>query len=191
MIVNQNRIIKNTKQFLNNLKSELEFINIIEFQNISFNSSEFRTADILNSQIKRIENNKLPLIYSIELKQKEKLATLLNNFEKFSLLNKQRTKNIDRVNVSKYNKTKSNYLYVGSSTTDFRSRIKNHFGTRGNRVYSLHLCKWDRDLDYDIILKTYQVTNSKKTQTDRILVEFLEQQLWDDLKPNFGKRSGQ
>lgn len=85
----------------------------------------------------------------------------------------------------------SECLYVGSSTTNFHTRIKNHFGVMGIRVYSLHLSKWDKNMDYQIELETYQVkTKTKEEILERFVVEILEQQIWDELKPVFGKKSG-
>ena len=92
--------------------------------------------------------------------------------------------------MSKDNKTGSQVLYVGSSTTDFKSRIKNHLGVRGNRVYSLHLSKWDKNLNYNINIKSYEIVFQNAEKIDTYIVELIEQQIWDELKPNFGKRSG-
>ncbi|SFJ49802.1 hypothetical protein [Olleya namhaensis] len=184
-------ILSDTEDYLNKLKSDLKEVSISLSQTIVFNSSEFRSSEILNSKIKKINLNKFPLIYTIELKQQNILPNLLNNFEEFHEQNKLKTKNKDRVNVSKYNKTNSSFLYVGSSITDFYSRIKNHFGTRGTRVYSMHLSKWDNNISYDLIINTYEIKSSNKMATEQKLIELIEQQVWELLQPNFGKKSGQ
>ena len=191
MSFNPSEIIRKTDEFLDSLKLNLKEIKFKNHQSISFNSSEFRTKEILNESIYKVKKSNLPLIYTIELLDIGKLPRLLNLFEDFSKKNKLKVKNKDRVNVSKYNKTHSSFLYVGSSTTDFYARLKNHFGTRGNRVYSLHLCKWDNDINYDLKLRTYTIENTKSLNTMHSIVELVEQQVWDELKPNFGKQSGQ
>tara|TARA_R110002111_G_scaffold195899_1_gene261685 strand:- start:142 stop:717 length:576 start_codon:yes stop_codon:yes gene_type:complete len=191
MSINRSEIIKKTDEFLDSLKLNLKEIQLKDHQNIIFNSAEFRTKEILNESIYKVKKSSLPLIYTIELLEISKLPKLLGMFENFSEKNKLKVKNKDRVNVSKYNKTLSSFLYVGSSTTDFYSRLKNHFGTRGNRVYSMHLCKWDNDTNYDLKISTYIIENLKNLNTTHSIVELVEQQVWDELKPNFGKRSGQ
>lgn len=60
----------------------------------------------------------------------------------------------------------------------------------GNRVYSLHLCKWDEGIDYNIIFYTYEVISKFEKVSKRILTEVIEQQIWDEFKPVFGKKSG-
>jgi len=40
-------------------------------------------------------------------------------------------------------------------------------------------------------LRTYTLENLKSLNTMHSIVELVEQQVWDELKPNFGKRSGQ
>ena len=191
MTINPLEILRDTDNYLSNLQSDLKSTKIKPFQTMAFNSIDFRTAEILNDNIKKVLKSDSPLIYTIELKQKVILPILLNSFENFSRKNKKKIKNKDRVNISRYNTRNSKFLYVGSSTTDIHSRIKNHFGTRGVRVYGLHLCKWDQDLEYDVIVSTYEVSNAAKETTSRVLVELLEQQIWDKLCPIFGKRSGQ
>lgn len=191
MSINRSEIIKKTDEFLDSLKLYLKEIQLKDHQNIIFNSAEFRTKEILNESIYKVKKSSLSLIYTIELLEISKLPKLLGMFENFSEKNKLKVKNKDRVNVSKYNKSLSSFLYVGSSTTDFYARLKNHFGTRGNRVYSMHLCKWDNDISYDLKLRTYTLENIKSPNTMHSIVELVEQQVWDELKPNFGKRSGQ
>ncbi len=184
------KILINTDRNLDQLKSNLSSVSVVPFQEIEFNSSEFRDRNTLNRNCKRIQKNSNPLIYTIEFKERKMLPPLIEKFKTFHKENKTRVKNKDRVNISRFNNTNSNFLYVGSSTTKFLDRIKNHFGTRGNRVYSLHLCKWDENLTYNLTLRTYEIVSENDEKPKRILVELIEQQIWDVLKPIFGKRSG-
>src|SRR5690606_13921866 len=125
-------------------------ITVKPFCEISFHSSEFRDKTILKKHLHKIPKSDNPLIYVLHVQSSKSTETLIESFEGYHSENKLKTKNRDRVNLSKYNKTSSNVLYVGSSTTDFKTRIKNHLGTEGTRVYSLHLCKWDNCLDYNL-----------------------------------------
>ncbi|TDN80806.1 hypothetical protein DET49_13018 [Salegentibacter sp. 24] len=184
------KILKLTDENLNQLKLDLSSVSIVPFQEIQFDSSEYRNREIFNKNCKKIKQNSNPIIYTIKFLERKKLPVLIEKFKNFHTENKTRVKNKDRVNISRFNNTNSDFLYVGSSTTKFRDRIKNHFGTRGNRVYSLHLCKWDDNLTYQIKLCTYEIISENDKKPDRILVELIEQQIWDELQPIFGKRSG-
>ncbi|GLU45402.1 hypothetical protein [Allomuricauda sp. NBRC 101325] len=191
MEFDKNEILQNTAKYINTLSKGLNTVDLIPFHTIEFASVEFRNIESLKPILKEKVKKYNPLIYTIELIDITVLPQILKNFEEFSAKNKERTKNVDRVNVSRYNKTHSKYLYVGICTSsDFYTRIENHLGTRKNRVYSMHLSKWDRDLDYNIKLMTYKISSFNKKKVDRILVELIEQQIWDKLQPVFGKRSG-
>jgi hypothetical protein len=54
----------------------------------------------------------------------------------------------------------------------------------------LHLCKWDSNLDYELKVSIFEVVSDSNEIVERFIVEILEQQFWDKLKPVFGKRSG-
>lgn len=183
-------IIKQSATFANNLAKQISRITIKPFQEVVFKSTEFRDKATLKGYLSKIDKSNHPLIYIIRLQSKGKMKLLIQRFESYHATNKTKTKNVDRVNLSRYNRTNSDVLYVGSSTTNFLTRIKNHFGTEGTRVYSLHLCKWDDCLEYNIAISTYEVISETNETVERFIVEILEQQFWDMLKPVFGKRSG-
>ncbi len=75
----------------------------------------------------------------------------------------------------------SRVLYVGSSTTDVKKRIKEHMGKGNNNTYALHLSHWFRG-NYKVTVKQYDVTNE--------VLQIIEDDLSDLLKPAFGKQGG-
>jgi len=75
----------------------------------------------------------------------------------------------------------SNIMYVGSSTTGIKNRIKQHIGSEAKQTYSLHLSKWF-DGDYKITIKEYDCS--------REIIQLIEDDLSDRLKPAFGKQGG-
>jgi len=190
MKIDTKDIVKQSELFALNVAQQIAGITVKPFFEISFHSSEFRDKASLKEHLHKIPKNKHPLIYVIEVQSSKKIKVLLGHFEKFHCENKRKTKSVDRVNLSKYNKTLSKTLYVGSSTTDFKARIKNHFGTESTRVYSLHLCRWDNLLDYDLKISAFEVISQSEQTVERFIVEILEQHFWDKLRPIFGKRSG-
>ena len=88
-------------------------------------------------------------------------------------------------NTSRFNKDhNSKTLYVGSSK-DINSRIKQHLGDGNKRTYSLDLIRWlpkGIDLKLDIFSMNLQ---------EQDVIEIVEQGIWDELQPMFGKRSAQ
>lgn len=75
----------------------------------------------------------------------------------------------------------SKVLYVGSSTTGVYKRIKQHIGDGPKGTYALHLSHWFEG-KYDITIKLYDKT--------REVIQIIEDDLSDKLKPAFGKRGG-
>jgi len=190
MKIDSEHIVKQSEEFALNIAKQISKIAVRPFCEISFHSSEYRDRKTLSNYLHKIPKSDNPLIYIIQIKSPKILSTLIDYFEDYQSANKLKVKNKDRVNLSRYNKTSSDILYVGSSTTDFKTRIKNHLGTEGNRVYSLHLCKWDNCLEYDLNIFAYEVISESNEIIERFIVEILEQQFWDKLSPIFGKRSG-
>jgi hypothetical protein len=190
MNIDPKNIVSESKHFALNIAKQISQISIQPFCKVTFHSSEYRNKETLKKKLDRIPKNKNPLIYILQIKSVEKLNTLLEHFENYHSVNKLKIAGKNRINLSRYNCTSSDVLYVGSSTTDFKTRIKNHLGTAGTQVFSLHLCKWDNSLDYDLEISVYEVISTNTETIDRLIVEILEQQFWDKLKPVFGKRSG-
>lgn len=191
-MIQSQEIIKMAQQQLLLTAEKLNTIEIIPFHEKTLCSNDFRNIISFNENVvfPKVKN---PLIYTIELTEVEKREMLLSTFFNFSRLNKTKIKNLDRINHSKDNTTNnnSNFLYVGSSMSDFIDRLKNHLGVRDSvRTYALHLSKWDNNLDYNIKIVVYQLKDKNEDTINNNVVELIEQQIWDNLKPLFGKRSG-
>jgi hypothetical protein len=190
MKIDTKEIVKQSEKFAINMANQISKITVKPFCEISFHSSDFRDKITLKKHLHKISKSDNPLIYVFQVQSSKNIKKLIEYFEDYHSENKLKIKNNDRVNLSRYNKIISDILYVGSSTTDFKTRIKNHLGTEGTRVYSLHLCKWDNCLEYDLKISAYEVISESEETVERFIVEILEQQFWDKLSPIFGKRSG-
>jgi hypothetical protein len=81
---------------------------------------------------------------------------------------------------SKLNST-SKTMYVGSSTTGLKKRIEQHYGDGHKSTYSLHLKHWFKG-KYKITVKEYNET--------RDVLQIIEDDISDKLKPAFGKQGG-
>lgn len=75
----------------------------------------------------------------------------------------------------------SKVMYVGSSTTGIKRRIKEHVGQGYKNTSSLHLSHWYTE-DYKITVREYDVSNE--------ILQILEDALYHKLKPAFGKLGG-
>lgn len=75
----------------------------------------------------------------------------------------------------------SSVLYVGSSTTNLKRRLKQHQGDGPKDTYALNLNCWFKGR-YRILIKEYQVSSS--------ILQILEDNLSSQLKPAFGKLGG-
>ena len=76
----------------------------------------------------------------------------------------------------------SKVLYVGSSTTGIRNRIQGHLGNGPKGTYALQLKHWFIG-QYKIVIRDYG-------EIDREIIQLIEDDLADSLKPSFGKRGG-
>ncbi|CAM4275901.1 hypothetical protein [Flavobacterium terrigena] len=189
MKINSSEIINNSKKSLVNLATQLDTVEILAFHEFILHSTDFRNMTIFKEVIK-LPKTTSPIIYTIEMLDIEIKNNLIKKFIDFSPINK--TKNFEKVRHSKHNDNvlDSKFLYVGSSITDFSSRLKNHLGLKGHTTYALHLSKWDENMTYNIKIKMYEIKHINDSEINRNLVEIIEQQIWDTLKPVFGKRSG-
>lgn len=70
-------------------------------------------------------------------------------------------------------------MYVGSTTTGLKKRIKEHIGNGHKSTYALHLSHWFEQGNYKITIKEY---NAPKE-----VIQIIEDALSDELNPAFGK----
>ncbi len=75
----------------------------------------------------------------------------------------------------------SKVMYVGSSTTGVGKRLKQHIGGGPKKTYALHLSHWF-DGRYIITVKQYDKS--------REVLQIVEDNISDNLKPAFGKQGG-
>jgi hypothetical protein len=96
-------------------------------------------------------------------------------FLEFSRYKDKKERKCARLNVP------SKVMYVGSSTTGVKKRIEQHKGDGHRDTYALHLKHWFQS-DYRITIKLYSETKE--------VLQIIEDDLSDRLKPAFGKQGG-
>jgi Uri superfamily endonuclease len=98
-----------------------------------------------------------------------------NTFRQFSEFKNKNERKCAKLN------NPSQIMYVGSSTTGVRKRIEQHLGDGHKSTYALHLKYWFSG-NYQITIKQYEVSNE--------VLQIIEDDLSDKLKPAFGKKGG-
>lgn len=78
--------------------------------------------------------------------------------------------------------TDTQTLYVGRSKT-LRSRLRQHLGANSQGVYAMHLLRWALGTDVEISI-SYMRFESK----DDLLIQAIEDGLWESLRPAFGRK---
>lgn len=78
----------------------------------------------------------------------------------------------------------SKYLYVGRSK-HLRSRLKQHLNAGSEGIFAMHMLRWCSDINVDIKIYYYKFDNLKN-----LLVQALEDGLWNELSPMLGRRGG-
>lgn len=73
-------------------------------------------------------------------------------------------------------------LYVGRSK-NLRARLKQHLGGGSRKVYALHLECWAASMEGNITISYLEFTNQ-----NNLLIQAIEDSIWDELKPAFGRR---
>ena len=96
-------------------------------------------------------------------------------FLKFSRYKEKKERKCAKLNAP------SQVMYVGSSTTGVRKRIEQHLGDGHVGTYALHMKHWFKG-KYKITIKQYDVTKE--------VLQIIEDDLSDQLKPAFGKQGG-
>ena len=175
---------------LNLYLRELKETNLEQTDELTINSDEYRTSEQVSNLLTRVSNPQTPVIYKLTIESDSERKGLIKTYEQFHSENRLKDRGKDRLNVSRFNNTNSNTLYLGSKMKNPHSRIKQHLGDGYFRTFSLHLNKWDVGLNYELTLQIFKITSKISQEYQRNLVELLEQELWDEYKPIFGKKSG-
>ena len=146
------------------------------------NSSNLDDRIKVEAFLKPLANIKGPCIYRILIPQTKYCSIIKERFDSFQLDNKPKEKGVKR-HVSRFMQKESEYLYVGSKRKNIEQRIKQHLGYGTARTYSMDLKYWFPP-KIDMLIEVYSV------KLDNELLVALEQKLWENSRPMFGKQSG-
>ena len=102
-------------------------------------------------------------------------SDIKNTFDRFTRFKKNTKTKCAKLNAP------SKTMYVGSSTTGVRKRIEQHYGDGHPGTYALHLKHWFEG-SCEITVKVYDES--------REVIQIIEDNISNDLKPAFGKQGG-
>jgi hypothetical protein len=173
------------KNLLNDVRKSIISKEVIKLDFININPKSI-TKEILNLNLSELlPITDLPVIYSISNLNNGASQEIYNSFEK-AKNEKFNGRAYSKLNL---NDTSSNCLYVGTSQgRTFRKRIREHLGFGSASTYSLHMDTW-LPLSANIVIEYFTVSLDSPNSYYSAL-ELLEQTLWMQEKPMFGKRSG-
>lgn len=172
---------------LSGLAQAVQCISLKDAISIDFCLSELIDLQFLrefNDEISKFMGLNVPAIYTFQLKDRSAYPALKVAFDRKP---KVLPENSSACSYSRLNGGQHpNALYVGSSRS-LATRISQHMGRiGGNGTYAMRLCHWATGLQQQVVLTLWQLAASTSSSE----LEVLEQQLWDELKPMLGKRSG-
>ncbi|HYJ84363.1 MAG TPA: hypothetical protein VEW26_16150 [Allosphingosinicella sp.] len=127
--------------------------------------------------------NRLPILYSFRLQDASEYARLEEAFLSYLATPRETSLSNCRLNHPE----EADALYVGTSRTSLRKRISEHLGRTGSRATAaLRLRDWAAGSTATVNFTAWVF----QPELTPIELEALEQQLWDELHPLLGKRSG-
>jgi hypothetical protein len=185
----QQEIISNVSTRLLKFIEILGSIKIEPYLEMEIHSKDFRDQVSLISILKQVKNSTDPLIYIFECVNLKEKRQLIENFRLYIKSNGLVIDGQSRLTTARFNDTDSDVLYLGSVMGNFRSRIKQHLGWGHSKTYSLQLAKWDNEISYNLNVQAFRICSDKNV-LERSSVELIEQALWHNFSPVFGKKSG-
>jgi len=151
-------------------------------QVFKINSSILDDPTKINEFLKNLKRIDGSCIYRLLIQNKKHCALIKEEFDSFQIDNKPKEKGIKR-HVPRFMEKESECLYVGSKRENIEQRIKQHLGYGTARTYSLDLKFWFPP-KIEIVIEIYSV------KLDNDLLVALEQKMWANSLPMFGKQSG-
>jgi hypothetical protein len=181
-----NLIKTNTSKQLLNLIEQVKSAKIIQEKNVLITSVDIRTdnnIDLVLDNLKCFKNKSKNFIYMFKLKNHDKQI--------YKIFNDIMTEFRDQNKEIKFSRILNNVdcksLYIGSSSTNLRSRIKTHIGYKSVSTYALHLHFWYPAIENSLLeLKIIQLNEDLPFDA----LEAIENSYWEHYQPLFGKKGG-
>jgi hypothetical protein len=169
---------------IRDLESIIDGIRKIEFvekRSYSFNTNEIQDAKSVESLLGRIQrqinHGKFKYIYTFSVSRKFPISSIYDTYKAA-----KDSRKAGRA-YARLNKSESYCLYVGSSY-DLIQRIKQHLGFGPRGTFSMQLCHWCEDANFEVTLRIYAFTIGIDTKA----FQAFEDGVWESLKPMLGRQ---
>ncbi|EIA1769891.1 GIY-YIG nuclease family protein [Vibrio parahaemolyticus] len=183
---NIKRAISNSSESLLSLSEAVKSFKFpkaveLEFETLELNEKYIK--DLLNSvpagYAKALAETDFIYIFEIENSNDSIQAEI---FEHLASARQDQHIKDEKKDYCRVNHANSQHLYVGRSKK-LRSRLSQHLGSENGGLFAMHLSRWSTQINAKIKVSYYQLDNE-----DNLLVQALEDGLWDELKPMFGRK---
>lgn len=180
--------IKNAQANLKSVADKIAGINFpdplyIEFQlgRLSDAYIEKVVKEVPAGYSKEYEDTDFLYIFKLIDADDDKKKAIDDNFTKYRDI--QNTEGFEgKKDCCRYNDKLSDYLYIGRSQK-LRSRLKQHLGAAYEGIFAMHMLRWTAGLECRIEVSFYEF----KSQ-DNLIVQALEDGLWQSFCPMFGRK---
>lgn len=138
--------------------------------------------DTLVCNLPSSSDNDLDYIYMFKVTGENKNVSTIKKF--FSIAKQNQSVNVQEKNdLCRINKNDSKqYFYVGRSH-NIKSRMRQHLSENYKGTYALHMERWCTNLNDNIEVLIFQYKGE-----ENMVIQALEDALWDHLKPCFGRK---
>jgi hypothetical protein len=130
---------------------------------------------------KEYEETDFLYIFKLLEADDNKKNSIAGNFTKYR--NIQSTDGFEgKKDCCRYNEKLSDYLYIGRSQK-LRSRLKQHLGAANEGIFAMHMLRWSAGLECRIEVSYYEFKSH-----DNLIIQALEDGLWQSFFPMFGRK---
>jgi hypothetical protein len=180
--------IENARTTLERVASEIAFISFpdpkyIEFQleKLSDSYIEEVVKTVPAGYAKEYEETDFLYILKLVDADEAKKKAIADNFTKYRDI--QNTEGFEgKRDCCRYNDKQSDYLYIGRSQK-LRSRLRQHLGATNEGIFAMHMLRWSAGLECKIEVSFYKFESQ-----DNLIVQALEDGLWQSFCPMFGRK---
>jgi hypothetical protein len=174
------RLSRNTETSLLQRAGQVRSEEPEEYKMWSISSQNLQASDQFFLEIKKWAGKNGKFIYAIQAKPGMSPQKIRQTFVDASDRMKRDGRNCSRLNEKH---VADFWLYVGRSEK-LHSRMKEHFGHGSKSTYSLQMIHWSESLELQLELHCARY----REDIHDLVLQSLEDQLWDDLRPMFGRR---
>lgn len=149
--------------------------------NLSKLSSEYIEEKLKSCKVAPKSKTSSDYLYIIRIDDKEKSAHLCSQLKVDA---KKQREDESEVGYSRINHANvpSATLYVGRSQS-LKTRLRQHLGAKSIKPYALHMELWATRNDLEVTIDYMHFEDR-----DSLLIQAIEDGLWESLKPVFGRK---